>query len=217
MNHTFARFAAPALTGFALALGSFSASADTFSFESVVGTENSGIAYTGTFDVTGSTLTLSLTLDPNGVDGFLTGIVLNEPAGAITGQTSQPTGSFEFITGPEAASPYGNFDVGSALGGDFLGGSSPNGGVALADGATAEWTFSLASNGYSAADFWEETCTDLGCFGFVARFRGLGPQGEDSDKVPAVPIPVIPEPQTYALMLAGLGLVGWFARRRRTV
>jgi len=28
-------------------------------------------------------------------------------------------------------------------------------------------------------------------------------------------VPAVPEPETYALMLAGLGLVGWFARRRR--
>ena len=27
--------------------------------------------------------------------------------------------------------------------------------------------------------------------------------------------PPIPEPETYALMLAGLGMVGWLARRRR--
>jgi hypothetical protein len=29
------------------------------------------------------------------------------------------------------------------------------------------------------------------------------------------PIPAIPEPQTYALMLAGLGIVGFLAKRRR--
>lgn len=214
MNRRFARLAAPALVSAGLTVASFGASADTFSFESVVGTENSGITYTGTFDVTGSTLTLSLALDPNGVEGFLTGIVFNEPAGAITGQTSQPTASFEFIDGPVSAFPYGSFDVGSALGGSFLGGGSPNGGVALVDGATAEWTFSLAGNGYSASDFWEETCTNQGCFGFVARFRGLDTQA-GSDKIPAIPTP-IPEPETYALMLAGLGLVGWVARRRRS-
>ena len=29
------------------------------------------------------------------------------------------------------------------------------------------------------------------------------------------PIPAIPEPETYALMLAGLGVMGWLGRRRR--
>lgn len=28
-------------------------------------------------------------------------------------------------------------------------------------------------------------------------------------------VPVIPEPETYALMLAGLGALGWVARRRK--
>ncbi len=30
------------------------------------------------------------------------------------------------------------------------------------------------------------------------------------------PVPTIPEPETYALMLGGLAIVGWMARRRRT-
>ena len=44
---------------------------------------------------------------------------------------------------------------------------------------------------------------------FVARFRGLADGG--SDKVPAA----IPEPSTYAMLLAGLGLLGIGTRRMR--
>ena len=37
-----------------------------------------------------------------------------------------------------------------------------------------------------------------------------------SEAIPAsAPIPAIPEPETYAMMLAGLGLLGFVARRRR--
>ena len=40
--------------------------------------------------------------------------------------------------------------------------------------------------------------------------------GDNLDQVTAsVTVGVVPEPETYALMLAGLGLVGWMARRRR--
>lgn len=39
-------------------------------------------------------------------------------------------------------------------------------------------------------------------------------KGFDLDAVSITPVP---EPSTYALMLAGLGLVGWVARRRRPV
>lgn len=40
--------------------------------------------------------------------------------------------------------------------------------------------------------------------------------GDNTQSITAsVTVGAIPEPETYALMLAGLGLVGWVARRRR--
>jgi hypothetical protein len=41
------------------------------------------------------------------------------------------------------------------------------------------------------------------------------PQNKLEVSLVAVPVPV-PEPETYAMMLAGLGALGWLARRRRT-
>ena len=39
--------------------------------------------------------------------------------------------------------------------------------------------------------------------------------GYATDGIPVGTIPVVPEPETYALMLAGLGALGWIGRRRR--
>ena len=69
-----------------------------------------------------------------------------------------------------------------------------------------------------ATTLWDTTVNDPtfggGQFGFFnnsqqnVRYAGF----EQTGGVPTNPVP---EPETYALMLAGLGLVGWAARRRR--
>ena len=44
---------------------------------------------------------------------------------------------------------------------------------------------------------------------------GLAFSGITVDGVPVDPSPAIPEPKTYAMMLAGLGLLGFMARRKK--
>lgn len=61
---------------------------------------------------------------------------------------------------------------------------------------------------------------DLSPEGLVAYELGgthyLAFSNEVSATTTAFALAPVPEPQTYALMLAGLGLVGWMARRRKT-
>lgn len=49
----------------------------------------------------------------------------------------------------------------------------------------------------------------FGAFGHLTALRCIGgcPGGD-------VPLPAVPEPTTFALLLAGLGVVGWVGRRR---
>ena len=47
------------------------------------------------------------------------------------------------------------------------------------------------------------------------QFSGITAQPQNKFEVSLVAMPV-PEPETYAMMLAGLGALGWLARRRRT-
>jgi hypothetical protein len=57
---------------------------------------------------------------------------------------------------------------------------------------------------------------DYSTLGVNVNKQGL-PQGLSHASLYAVegPVPGIPEPETYAMMLAGLGIVGFMARRRR--
>lgn len=62
---------------------------------------------------------------------------------------------------------------------------------------------------------------------FIEFSQGIGPidAGNPAGKVliddlylgVAVVAPPVPEPESYAMMLAGLGIVGWIVRRRRSV
>jgi hypothetical protein len=151
---------------------------------------------------------LTITVDPFGLaSGYLTGIAFNGPLGAITGAALAPA-NFSFVTN-EAASPFGTYAYASATNGNWNGGGPPSNGIAIAGTTIGTWTFNLANSSFTVNDFFTSGDDDAP---FVVRFRGL-PNG-GSDKVPAT-VTAIPEPETYALMLAGLGVLGFVSRRRK--
>jgi hypothetical protein len=140
----------------------------------------------------------------------LTGVSI----GAAPGQWDA---DFQLLGGPSfnnsvAANPYGQFDLGAALGGNWEGGGAPQGGIGV--GASQTFVFNLTganmaslTSGSFLTALSSGASPGQGAQFFVARFRGLTDGG--SDKVPAVP-----EPETYAIMLAGLGVLAFMARRR---
>lgn len=170
---------------------------DNLSFS---GTGSTGVSFSGmvTYDpLAAYELTISLTNTTSAaIGGYLTGLAFDLPDGAsIANYTSSHPG----MTLESGASvvPFGTRDYAVALGGDWLGGGSPLGGVEA--GTNGSWSFDLTNAPGSL------TLADLG---MVGRFRGLADDG--SDKVPA-----IPEPESWAMMMAGLAMLGFVKRRRR--
>lgn len=171
--------------------------ADSFSFG---GTGSTGVSFSGmvTYDpLAAFELTISLTNTTSAaIGGFLTGLAFDLPDGTSIATSTSSHAGMTLVDGPNVA-PFGSRDWAAAVGGDWLGGGNPAGGVAA--GTDATWTFDLtnAPSGLTFADL-----------NMVARFRGLADGG--SDKVPA-----IPEPETWAMMMAGLAMLGLVRRRRQ--
>jgi hypothetical protein len=187
------------------------ASADIIdiSGDAACSTEMTGAAFFGTIEYNFDagdmgTLVISLTNDtPAEVGGFLTGFLFNilssddDASAMLTGTTDA-----DFIgVQNESGAPFGRFDAGAALGGDWEGGGNPSDGIAIGD--TEMFTFKVTADdaaALTAVDF----VGDGDPVDFVVRFRGLNDGG--SDKVCG-----IPAPGAGVLALSGLA----FASRRR--
>ena len=151
-----------------------------------------------------SVLLTNTTLLANG--GFITGLAVN-PDPAATGLVFNSCTNAAFLNcgSPVSAAPFGNFVAGAALGGNWLGGGSPNAGIAI--GASATFNFTISG---SAALLGTMTAADVfndeNDRALIVRFRGG--EGGWSDKVLGC---AAPAPGAVAL----LGVVGMFGARRR--
>lgn len=164
-------------------------------------------SYTGTISYvynSGNTGTLTIALTTTSANGGkLTGFAFN--IDGLSAIATLSSADYAFLnTGTTAASPYGTFEAGAALGANWEGGGNPNAGIAT--GKTGHFVFAVAGTDASrltAQSFDEPTGTN-----FVVRFRGF--DGGGSDKVLGT---LTPAPASLSAVVAGLGLL----RRRRSL
>lgn len=172
--------------------------------------------YNTTFTATVSLQTLAngnsrLTIDlvnttkSSSPGGYITGLAFSTPGGAsyISGSYTTTNGNFSLLSGSVSTSPYPDQDLGGALGGSWLGGGSPSGGVAWSTTGTNDvvLTYDFSGHSLTEAQFQTAMVGSSSDPGFLVRFKGL--TGGGSNKVPAV---VVPEPTSVALL--GLGVLG---------
>ena len=162
-------------------------------------------SYTGSLSYASGTGKLTIVLNntsPALNGGFLTGFVFNIMSADAGAFASLITFSHPFQNlVNQSASPFGNYKGGAALGGDWLGGGSPNSGIGV--GGTGTFVFQItASDSASLTDASFLSMPNAN-EAFLVRFKGF--VNGESDKV------TIPAPGAFAL----LGLGGLFAARRR--
>jgi hypothetical protein len=190
----------------ALAVGTFasSVSADVVNISSMgFGIEGNG-SFSGSLAYSGNVLTITLTNDlASAAGGKITAVAFNIDGNASASLASTTYASFADLGNSVSASPFGTLEAGAGMGGSWLGGGSPNAGIAR--GATGIFTFNVTGAGagsLTAASF----ITGGNGVNFAVRFRGFDNGG--SEKAAGY---LVPAPASFALLgVAALGL-----RRRR--
>lgn len=179
----------------ACAAGPAAAATYTYSFDQLLGGGTIDSVATLTIqDIAGGVnFTLTGEFGEWGDMSFLSRIHFNGPNGMVTvgpgNVFDMPPTYGAHVDGSYTFTWEGIFPVSNAPGSDrFL------------DGDTASW--SIMGSGITTASF-----TGMA----MVHLQGIGPNGEGSIKV----LTPIPEPSTYALLLAGLAGTGWWVRRRQ--
>jgi hypothetical protein len=115
-----------------------------------------------------------------------------------------------------APSSYGTFYAGTPLDFKFSdtndGGSVSNGG----NGSLSDFNSYVVLGTFDSGGAFSAYHGMAGEFDYVLGFNdGAIIDADYNDLVVGISVSVVPEPETYALMLAGLGIMGFVARRRR--
>ncbi len=166
-----------------------------------------------------SRLTIDLinTTTSSSPGGYITGFAFSTPGQAsyISGSYTTTNSNFSLLSGSVSTQPYPSQDLGGALGGSWVGGGSPTGGISWSASGTNQAIFTYDFSGQSLTEnqFKDAMLGTSSDPGFLVRFRGLS--GGGSNKVPAV---IVPEPTSAVLLglsLLGVSLFG--VRRYRSV
>jgi len=189
--------------------------------DSANSTSNLG-AFTGSLTYVGGTLTVSLA-NTSGLanGGYITGFLMNIDDTNATGvfvdandATTTGVNEADFgNTGTGAGgSPFGSFELGAALGSNFLGGGNPSKGVGVGETGIFNFTITDPDTNVVVDSFMSQLSTGNGGNGkqaaFLVRFRGF--ENDGSDKVPGLidsPPPAIPVPPAAWMVLGTMGMM----------
>ena len=150
-----------------------------------------GNTYTFTLEILSPTFTTTF-----GSNAFVGTAGFNNAGAITTEEITLVSGGVSTISATNGGGGGGvNWDFGA----DYGNGDSDR----LEAGESVTWTQSFSS-----------VLNLVDPFAYL-HVQGIAPNGESGKYIPNGSTPPIPEPETYAMMLAGLGLLGFVARRRR--